>query len=62
MEEAFQDKTVIVIAHRFTSIRGVDMVYCMEDGRIVEHGQTCELMARDSHLQRMAIAQGYVDV
>lgn len=58
MEEAFRDKTVIVIAHRYTSIRGVDYVYCMENGRVVEQGDARELMARDTRLRRMAIAQG----
>ena len=58
MDEVFRDKTVIVIAHRFTSIRSADYIYCMADGGIAEQGTMRELMARDSMLRRMAEAQG----
>ena len=58
IDEVFRDKTVIVIAHRFTSIKSADYIYCMADGCIAEQGTMRELMARDSMLRRMAAAQG----
>lgn len=41
-------KTVIMIAHRLTSIRSVDEILVMEHGRIVERGTDEALMSRDS--------------
>ena len=58
MDEVFRDKTVIVIAHRFTSIRSADYIYCMADSGIAGQGTMRELMAHDSMLRRMAEAQG----
>ena len=58
MDEVFRDKTVIVIAHRFTSIRSADYIYCMADGGIAGQGTMRELMAHDSMLRHMAEAQG----
>lgn len=35
--------TVIIVAHRFSAIRGVDMIHVVDDGRIVETGSWREL-------------------
>ena len=58
MDEAFRDKTVLVIAHRFTAVAHMDRVYCMENGRVVEQGTVKELLSRDSLLRQMAQTQG----
>ena len=58
MDEAFRDKTVLVIAHRFTAVAHMDRVYCMENGRVAEQGTVKELLSRDSLLRQMAQAQG----
>ncbi len=57
MAEAFADKTVLVIAHRFSSLSNTDSVCCLEKGRIAEYGTIAELMSRDSRLRRMAQSQ-----
>ena len=57
MEEAFQDKTVVVISHRYASVAHMDWVYCLNNGRIVEEGKPDELMQKNSFLKRMAINQ-----
>lgn len=47
-------KTVIMIAHRLTTIRNVDEILVMENGKIIERGTDKDLMAQDSvykHLQ-----------
>ena len=38
-------KTVIMIAHRLSSIRGADEILVIENGRIIERGSDGELMA-----------------
>ncbi|GBG08892.1 hypothetical protein PAT3040_03505 [Paenibacillus agaridevorans] len=43
--------TIIVIAHRLTTLRGADRVYVLQGGRIVEEGDFANLAAdRDSYL------------
>lgn len=43
-----KEKTVIMIAHRLTTIRNVDEILVMEDGKIIERGSDKELMEQDS--------------
>ena len=57
MEEAFQDKTMVVISHRYASVANMDWVYCLSDGRIIEEGKPDELMQKNSFLKRMAVNQ-----
>lgn len=58
MDEAFRDRTVLVIAHRFTAVAHMDRVYCMENGQVAEQGTVEELLSRDTMLRRMAQSQG----
>lgn len=52
LQKAFKnlikDKTVIMIAHRLSSIREVDEILVMEKGKIIERGNDAELMKKDS--------------
>ncbi len=43
-----KEKTVIMIAHRLTTIRNVDEILVFENGKIIERGTDEELMERDS--------------
>lgn len=43
-----KDKTVIMIAHRLSSIRNVDEIIVLEDGKIIERGDDKSLMQYDS--------------
>lgn len=42
-----KEKTVIMIAHRLSSIRKVDEILVMEAGRVIQRGTDNELMAQD---------------
>jgi len=43
---AAEDRTVLVIAHRLTSVTAADQIAVMEAGRVVEVGTHAELLAR----------------
>lgn len=42
--EFFKDKTVIIISHRFSTVRNADRIIVMAHGKIVEEGSHTELM------------------
>ena len=44
MRELFRGRAVLLISHRFSSVRSADRIYVLHDGRIVEHGTHEELM------------------
>jgi ATP-binding cassette subfamily B protein len=41
----FKNKTVIIISHRFSTVRNADRIIVFDKGKIVEHGSHEELMA-----------------
>jgi ATP-binding cassette subfamily B protein len=44
MRELFEGRSVLLISHRFSSVRSADRIYVLHDGRVVEHGSHDELM------------------
>ena len=44
LDNVFKDKTVIVVAHRLSTIRKADQIVVMQDGQIVEIGNHDSLM------------------
>ena len=47
VENIAKDATVIVVAHRLSTIKDSSYIYVMEDGRIVEEGSFGELAAKE---------------
>lgn len=54
LENAARLKTLIIIAHRLTSVKNCDMVYILEHGRIVTGGTYDQLMETNAAFQKMA--------
>ena len=48
-----QGKTVIMIAHRLSTVAGADQIYVVEDGRITESGKSQELLEKGGMFSRM---------
>ena len=53
ISEITKDKTVIMIAHRLSTVRNVDMIYVVDNGRIVEEGNHDSLVERKGLYSRM---------
>jgi ATP-binding cassette subfamily B protein IrtB len=51
------DRTVVVIAHRLSTVVGADQILVLADGRIVERGRHTELLAAAGRYARMWEAQ-----
>jgi ABC-type multidrug transport system fused ATPase/permease subunit len=47
-------KTIIMIAHRLTTVKHCDVIYLMEKGVITDHGTFEELYARNGSFKKMA--------
>ncbi len=46
--------TIILIAHRLTTVRECDQIYLMDGGHIADHGTYNELLRRNNTFQKMA--------
>ena len=44
LDRLIQNKTAIVIAHRLSTVRNANIIFVVQDGRIVEHGKHDELL------------------
>jgi ATP-binding cassette subfamily B protein len=63
MGELFADRGVLLISHRFGSVRTADRIYVLRDGRIIEQGRHQELMDLDGYYAELFRLQAsrYVD-
>lgn len=59
----YKDKTLILISHRFSTVRNADKIIVLEKGQIVEEGNHKSLMKRNGVYARMFTkqARGYLE-
>ncbi len=57
LERATRGRTTIAIAHRLSTIQDADVIFGLEDGRLVEQGTHTELLARGGLYARLYAEQ-----
>lgn len=61
--EFFKGKTVIIISHRFSTVRNADRILVIDEGKILEEGSHEQLMAKNGKYAEAFLlqAKGYVE-
>lgn len=59
LDKLFENKTVIIIAHRLQTVKKADVIYVMEKGKIIEQGNSDELIALDGEYKKMVDLQSF---
>ncbi|HEX5265391.1 MAG TPA: ABC transporter ATP-binding protein [Acidimicrobiales bacterium] len=53
LERLMAGRTVVIVAHRLSTIRSVDRIYVLDHGRVVEEGTPAGLLERDGAYRRL---------
>jgi ATP-binding cassette subfamily C protein len=51
------DRTIIMIAHRLTTVKNCDVIYLMEEGEIIAKGTYDELLKNSKEFRRMSLVE-----
>ena len=57
IEQLSGQKTIILIAHRLSTVRRADRIFVFEDGRVIESGTHAELVLRGERYAAMVRSQ-----
>jgi HlyD family secretion protein len=49
------DKTLIIISHRNNTVKYCDLIYVLEDGKLIDQGSFKEIFNKYSYLREMHI-------
>ncbi|HXJ39072.1 MAG TPA: ATP-binding cassette domain-containing protein, partial [Bryobacteraceae bacterium] len=62
VEALDEDRTVIIAAHRFSTIRKADHVIVLHEGEVVEQGAPADLLLEQGLFSRLHQAQAFVEM
>jgi len=57
LDQAARGRTTIAIAHRLSTVQKADLIFVVEDGRIVERGTHAELLSMRGRYYTLALKQ-----
>jgi ATP-binding cassette subfamily B protein len=49
LDHLFEDKTVVIVAHRLSTVKNADNIIVLDKGKIVEEGTHAELVAKKGY-------------
>lgn len=53
LHNLMQGRTTLVIAHRLSTVKDVDYIYVIENGKITEHGSMTDLLSKEGTFKRL---------
>lgn len=56
LRRAMEGRTTIIISHRLPTVIDADIIYAMDEGRVVEHGSHTDLLARRGYYSQLYTA------
>ncbi|XP_033097909.1 ATP-dependent translocase ABCB1-like [Anneissia japonica] len=57
LDKAQEGRTVLVVAHRLSTIKHSDVIFALRDGQVVEHGSHDELMEKNGVYKQLVTLQ-----
>jgi ABC-type multidrug transport system fused ATPase/permease subunit len=57
IDKVATDRTVIIVAHRLSTIRHADKIIVVDNGQVIEEGSHQELVSSNGHYSRLVAAQ-----
>jgi ATP-binding cassette subfamily B protein len=57
IRELLEERSVLLISHRFSSVRSADRIYVLDRGRVLEEGSHDELMAAGGRYEELFALQ-----
>ena len=59
MNNLFQNRTVIIIAHRLQTVKNADDIIVLEEGKVIERGTHIDLVAKGWSYAKMLELQSW---